>query len=69
MTLADYLRTNGLTQEAFGARVGVRQNHISRLLAGALMSTSLARRIYWATGGAVTPNDLLLPSQSDEAAE
>jgi transcriptional regulator with XRE-family HTH domain len=60
MTLAEYLGRNGLTQKAFGARAGIEQSYVSRILAGAPISGTTARRIYTATGGAVTPNDLLL---------
>ena len=69
MTLAQYLAKNNLTQATFAVRMGVGQTTISRAASGLVLSAKLARRIYWVTEGAVTPNDLLLPPQSKEAAE
>src|SRR4029077_21256497 len=71
MTLGKYLAANGLSQRLFGIRVGVDQGTVSRILAQVyLPSGTLVRKIYAATGGAVTPNDLLLaPPESEEAAE
>ena len=59
MTLTDYLTKSGITQEAFALEVGVAQSTISRVCAGRSPSSTLARKITLATGGKVTPNDLI----------
>jgi transcriptional regulator with XRE-family HTH domain len=71
MTLAEYLSETGLTQSAFAARVGITQAYVSRILAGVYESVSqdVVRRIYDATEGEVTPNDIFLPPKTEEAAE
>lgn len=65
MTLTTWLaaQTPPVTAAAFALRVGVAPSTVSRLLRGLTSpSAALARRIAEETGGAVTPNDLLLPA-------
>jgi 3,4-dihydroxy 2-butanone 4-phosphate synthase/GTP cyclohydrolase II len=71
MTLAEYLAEAGLTQYAFAERAGITQAYVSRLVTGASLAVSrdVAGRIYEATGGAVTPNDIFLSPKTKEAAE
>jgi transcriptional regulator with XRE-family HTH domain len=69
MTLREYLDSNKLRQVDFARRLGIGQGHVSHLLNGrGPPGAELMRRIYWATEGAVTPNDFLLP-RPKEAAE
>lgn len=71
MTLAEYFSQTGLTQQQFAARAGITQAYVSRIVAGLCSSVSgeVARRIYAATEGEVTPNDIFLPPKTEEAAE
>lgn len=58
MTLDDYLRTHGLSEAAFGARVGVRQSVVHRWRTGqAVPRREWMARIVDATGRAVQPTD------------
>lgn len=60
MTLAKFLEKEGLTQAAFGRRVGMTQQVVSAWVAGILIPRRRAmERIVEATKGAVTPNDFL----------
>lgn len=64
MRLAEWRRRQGLTQEAFAASIGCVQSLISlveRATEPRVPSTEVIRRIYRATAGAVTPNDLVFP--------
>ena len=58
MDLKTYLRDNRIRGYAFAAQVGASAASISRLSRGEQMpSADLARRIFDATAGQVTPND------------
>jgi transcriptional regulator with XRE-family HTH domain len=71
MTLREYMTKNNLRQVDIARRLEIGQGHVSHLLNDrGPPSADLMRRIYWATEGAVTPNDMfLLPPRSREAAE
>ena len=55
MKLSQWLDTNGLTQIAFAARLGVPQSSVSRWCSGAIPSPNNIRRIAEVTGGQVAP--------------
>ena len=59
MTLDDYLKANGLSLQAFGARVGVAHTTIMRWASGqaAPRGRAMLQRVAEATGGAVTAAD------------
>jgi transcriptional regulator with XRE-family HTH domain len=58
MTLDEYLKQSGLSQAAFGARVGLPQATISRYVSGTRFpDKETVRRIEAATDGAVMPAD------------
>ena len=62
-----YRRRLDLTLDALAKRVGVSTSTLSRVETGALMpSSDFVRRIHDATGGEITPNDLLLPPSPTE---
>jgi len=59
MKLNDFLNTNDLTMAKFAADVGTTTATISRIADRSVMPRrSLIQRIYDATDGLVTPNDL-----------
>lgn len=53
MTLGAYLETHGLTQEAFGRRIGVTQGRVSQIIRDGTDSIETARRIFEETDGQV----------------
>ena len=53
MTLAEYLQWKGLTQEAFGQKIGLTQGRISQIMREGTDSIDTSRKIYRATDGAV----------------
>ena len=58
MTLEQYLRTNGITDAAFGATAGLSQAQVSRIKRGVSMpSWEAIGKIMKATDGEVTAND------------
>lgn len=59
MTLGEYLKANGLTLQAFGARVGVSHTSVLRWASGeaAPRGRAMLQRVTEATGGAVTAAD------------
>lgn len=59
MTLTQFLAREGLTQAEFGARIRCSGATVSRICAGigSVNRVTLAR-IFWETGGRVTPNDI-----------
>lgn len=58
MTLAEYLKANGLNQVDFGKKVGLSGASVSRLARGIQWpDKDTVRRIELATGGDVTAND------------
>jgi transcriptional regulator with XRE-family HTH domain len=60
MTLDEYLRSNGLTEPAFAAVVGISQSYVNRLRHGECWPPrDLAERITKATKGVVTANDFM----------
>lgn len=60
MTLADYLRHEKQTHEAFAARLGVHAVTVSKWASGAMRpSWPKMEAIQAATGGAVTPADFM----------
>jgi predicted transcriptional regulator len=59
MKLNDFLHERGVTKSAFADLVGTTTATISRIADGSVMPRkALMERIFAATGGAVTPNDL-----------
>lgn len=63
MQLADWLRQNGLTAQAFAAQVGTSHATVSRLCRGRQRpSMELAQTIAAMTRGAVMPNDFMSPA-------
>lgn len=59
MTLGQYLKQQELTQEAFGAKIGVKRLSVARYLSGdRIPSPKTAKRIVKATKGAVQLKDL-----------
>lgn len=67
MKLAEYLSTEGLTDEAFGTKVGMSQSQISRIKRGiSRPSWDNLAAIERATGGAVLAADFV--SQQEPAA-
>lgn len=59
MTLADWMREEGLNQEQAQERLCIDQSTISRILAGAGCGDKTKLKIFNGTDGKVTPNDLL----------
>lgn len=57
MRLADWLHHSGTSQSEFARRLSVSQGRISQLVAGALPSLDLAKKIATATGHRVRPED------------
>jgi len=73
MNLARWINESGDTQTAFARRVGVSHATVSRWLAGkTIPSRSAMEAVFNATGGKVTPNDLIacgsVPAVEDQAA-
>lgn len=59
MTLSEFLHQNRTTQTEFAARVGTTTATISRITDGVVVPRrKLLLRIFEATGGQVTPNDI-----------
>lgn len=58
MDLYTYLKTNGLTQNAFAERLGVTQGSVSNWLIGRRISPENARLIERGTEGAVKAAEL-----------
>lgn len=60
MKLNMYLTTKGITDEAFGRKIGCSQSQVSRIKRGVSKpSLGLIERIALATGGAVRANDFM----------
>lgn len=60
MKLHDYLTLKGITDEAFGRKIGCSQSQVSRIKRGVSKpSLGLIERIALATGGAVRANDFM----------
>lgn len=58
MTLAEYLRLNDMTHEAFADKAGLKRPTVTRLVKpGARPSWKHIKAIQMATGGKVAPND------------
>ncbi len=69
MGLGDWMKSQNLTDSAFGARVEASQQHINRVRRGVKQaSPALARRIVAFTGGAVTLADLYPAPTAEDAA-
>jgi transcriptional regulator with XRE-family HTH domain len=68
MQLADYLKTNGISDEDFGQLIGVTRQTVHRYKNGRFPETPVLSRILEVTAGAVAPNDFL-PGQSANATE
>lgn len=59
MDLRTYLKLNSLSERAFSQQIGVASTTINRLVRGKTKpSFALIQRIFEATQGDVTPNDL-----------
>lgn len=67
MTLSNYLQIHSLTATAFAARSGIHRTQISRALRGHASQQTL-KRLYEATDGQVTPNDVIIVRDTAEAA-
>jgi hypothetical protein len=64
MQLADYLKTNGISDEDFGHAIGVTRQAVHRYKTfGRFPERPVLSKIFEATGGVVTANDFL-PDQS-----
>lgn len=63
MDLKSWLEREKLTQEAFEAQSGISQSIISRACNGVAISSENMVSLYNATGGAVTPNWLVLAAK------
>ncbi len=60
MTLTDFLSKHAIPMATFAATVDTTTATVSRIADGIVVPRrALMRRIYAATGGAVTPNDLV----------
>lgn len=57
MKLTEYLTAQGIRDVDFAARSGIRQSCLSRYRAGQTPGWDTMRIIFYATDGAVTPND------------
>lgn len=64
MTLIEYRKSNGLTQEALAARLGLSKSFLSEIENGNSCSLQTALRIELVTQGAVRPADLVQLAQS-----
>ena len=58
MTLGEYLKRQGESQQAFADRAGVPQTTVTKIVNGAGSRTFTAIKIVEATGGLVTFSDL-----------
>lgn len=68
MTLSDWLRTQGWTQEQLGQAVGCEQSTVSRIVAGKMsISLHLALKIQQVTEGQVMAETLPISQKSREA--
>ena len=66
MTLADYLKENGLTQREFASRIGRSRSYVSMLLSGRKVpGLRTAKSIQDATGGQVSAFSLLDGERSE----
>lgn len=66
MLLSDYLKLHGLSQAAFGQRIGEPQQAVQRYASGQYIPRREAMlKIVEATGGAVTPNDFFGITESE----
>ena len=65
MKLDHYRQTAGITASEFGRRIGVAHSTVLRWESGAVFpSKEMMNRIVRATGGQVSPNDLLFPQKT-----
>jgi DNA-binding transcriptional regulator YdaS (Cro superfamily) len=67
MKLGDWLRTHRITQDAFGARIGVTQGRVSQIVADGTNDLSTALAIQKETEGEVTVDELLPQRKSSPA--
>lgn len=59
MTLVDYLKINGLTQDQFARRLGCDRSTVSRIASGKVNPDRvMVEAIFKASDGQITPNDL-----------
>lgn len=66
MKLLAYLTKEGLTRAEFARQSGISEATVSLLCRGETwLSRDMARRLFRATGGAVTPTDLLELERAD----
>lgn len=69
MHLADYLKTNGISDDDFGQLIGVTRQAVHRYKTfDRFPERPVLTKIFEVTAGAVTPNDFL-QSQTEVAAE
>lgn len=59
MKIKEYREKHGLSQEAFGVRVGVSQGMVWQWEAGKPITLPKAKKIFRATDGEVTPHDCI----------
>ena len=67
MTLAEYLRETGLSQQEFARRVGISQPTVSALLAGRRKpSLALMEKITRATNGLIPVGSFLTAQENED---
>ncbi len=70
MTLSEYLKSNGLTDDKFAALVGMSQSQITRLKNGlSRPSWDTVEKIFAATGGVVNAASWQAPAPAREPAQ
>lgn len=60
MTIKDWLKENGKTQEWLAGQLGMSQTGVVRIVAGKTTNYENLRKIHELTNGAVTPNWMVL---------
>ena len=67
MQLGEYLRKNNISPQDFAPTIGVKWPAVYRYISGARVpAKSTMQEIFKATGGLVTPNDILgIPPQNE----
>lgn len=58
--LSQYLKDEGITQDEFSKKHGIPQSTVSRICSGGDTTPKMMRKLHAVTGGAVTPDCLVL---------
>lgn len=67
--LARYLKARGLSHAEFARQLGMSRGNFSRIVNGRQdLTHEQMRRLYELTGGALTPNDIVLKSADEPEA-